>query len=173
MALSGIRRDLSRQTVDQGLAFIADLQNGKGPRLSWRGDKRLPAALLSTCIPSGLLLGILELMAQDEEEAIRWAALDLAFSKTLRARLESHATSEGEGISLTRRLGAIVDIAVNFDGGHPWLIREFFLHYLVEHTSRNELPTSSLCKFVIAYFGHRDRAFRRIVTDAHVVVLRG
>lgn len=24
-----------------------------------------------------------------------------------------------------------------------------------------------------AYFGHRDRAFRRIVTDAHVVVLRG
>lgn len=152
LALSGIRRDLSRQTVDQGLAFIADLQNGKGPRLSWRGDKRLPAALLSTCIPSGLLLGILELMAQDEEEAIRWAALDLAFSKTLRARLESHATSAGEGISLARRLGAIVDIAVNFDGGHPWLIREFFLHYLVEHTSRNELPTSSLCKFVIHDF---------------------
>lgn len=27
------------------------------------------------------------------------------------------------------------------------------------------------CNF--AYFGHRDRAFRRIVTDAHVVVLRG
>ena len=24
-----------------------------------------------------------------------------------------------------------------------------------------------------AYSGHRDRAFRRIVTDAHVVVLRG
>src|ERR1700712_2143968 len=39
---------------------------------------------------------------------------------------------------------------------------------------RKELAEARMERDIVnAYFGHRDRAFRRIVTDAHVVVLRG
>lgn len=158
LALSGLKPDVCRQSIDQALHFISDYQLGP-VELSWRGDKRLYAGILTSGIPSRKLLKLLESMASDEEEAVRWAAVELAFSRTLRSRLEAAANADGKGVfnGLLGRLGAIVDKAVKFDGGHPWLQREFLRLYAREHSQTAIEPT--LPKFSIHDFPYSRQLF--------------
>ena len=69
------------------------------------------------------------------------------------------------------------DIDKTFNGQLANLLPAFnlFGYRLPDPKLRTEtlLDVELLLKNHTAYFGHRDRAFRRIVTDAHVVVLRG
>jgi glycosyltransferase involved in cell wall biosynthesis/radical SAM superfamily enzyme YgiQ (UPF0313 family) len=124
--------DLARQVADQARAFIkAYYPNTDKVEGHWRGDKRLNAALTTANLPTTAVLPALQRMANDEDESIRWAALHLAFSPILRSRLEasSRAKTLGSEEALNKALGRIVDDAVKFDAGHPWLCREFLLHF--------------------------------------------
>ncbi|KTB56203.1 B12-binding domain-containing radical SAM protein [Pseudomonas fluorescens] len=132
LALTTLRPRYEGQAVEQAISFFNVLQ-GQPVTKEWRGDKRLYAALLSVTMPTSKLLAVLEAMASDEEEAIRWAALDLAFSPVLRTRLEAAHAAQGDDFgSLLRKLGRIIDLAVTADGGHPWLAREFLTHFGAE-----------------------------------------
>ncbi|NWB31019.1 B12-binding domain-containing radical SAM protein [Pseudomonas gingeri] len=162
LALSGLKPDAVRQSVDQAFNFFRDY-HGSEIKLTWRGDKRLYAGLLTSGIPSHQILQLLNSMAGDEEEAVRWAAIDLAFSSTLRSRLESAALSraKSEWDNLLSSLGAIVDKAVAFDSGHPWLQREFLQLYAREHERTSKKPT--LRKFSIYDFPHSRRLFGPLI----------
>jgi radical SAM superfamily enzyme YgiQ (UPF0313 family)/glycosyltransferase involved in cell wall biosynthesis len=134
LALSSLRRDPRRQALDSVLAFFEDYQE-RPVHVSWRGDKRLNAALLSTTLSPSAVFKLLKGMAQDEEESVRWAAVDLMFSRVLRDRLtncddENIPRSESQ---LLAALGAMVDSAVRFDSTHPWLQREFLRLFAREH----------------------------------------
>ena len=127
-------RQISDQTVSFLSSYFPDAGTAKG---HWRGDKRVFAALATTSLSTQVLLEALRCMALDEDESIRWASLHLAFSQTLRRRLESAFTAGALTIegSLNEELGKIVDMAISTDDGHPWLHREFLSHYLEECAS--------------------------------------
>jgi glycosyltransferase involved in cell wall biosynthesis/radical SAM superfamily enzyme YgiQ (UPF0313 family) len=150
LALMSLRSDPARQLAEQAVGFLSDYQ-GKPFRILWRGDKRLYAGLISTGVGTSKLLDVLSSMAGDEDETIRWAALDLAFSRTLRSRLHaSRRTVAKPGTSeLNLLLGQIIDSVVYSDSGHPWLHREFLRNYLREHATLSDSPYA---KFTINDF---------------------
>lgn len=151
LALFSLKPDAARQSMEQPIGFFNQLDPKNNVTKTWRGDKRLAAGMITVSISSAHVFHVLEAMANDEEEAIRWAALDLAFSPVLRARLTSSDASLGAGRKLCARLGKIVDTAVSFDGGHPWLAREFLDHYRDEHSSKDRWP-AQLTKFTLTDF---------------------
>lgn len=139
LALEALR--LGRQSGNLGhlLSFFEHYQ-GRPITTEWRGDKRLKAALLTASVSPDVVFGILQSLASDEEEAVRWAAVDIIFSPILRQRLVATIASEKYGPTarhLMRRLGEVVDTAVMFDGSHPWLQREFINLFTREHISGN------------------------------------
>ncbi|HDR9241886.1 TPA: radical SAM protein [Burkholderia vietnamiensis] len=148
LALSSLKPDTACQSIDQPIGFVKRLDPTNSATKTWRGDKRLAAAMITTSVSSTRVLTVLEAMAQDEEEAIRWAALDLAFSPILRARLEASSSADR---SVCSKLGMIVDSAVIFGGAHPWLAREFLNHYRDEHTSSYDGPRH-ITKFTLIDF---------------------
>ncbi|MDO1493830.1 radical SAM protein [Pseudomonas putida] len=141
LALMAHGLDPARQISDQSVSFLNMYYPTAGKvKGHWRGDKRVFAAFATASLSTQVLLETLRRMALDEDESIRWASLHLAFSHTLRRRLEA-AFSTGrlkiEG-SLNEELGRIVDLAISTDEGHPWLHREFLSHYLEECASPSE-----------------------------------
>lgn len=150
LALSSLKPDPVRQSVDQPIAFVNRLGPGYVVAGAWRGDKRLAAAMMAVTLSSGNVLAMLESMAIDEEEAVRWAALDLAFSPILRARLEAMEKDAGRGKALRVKLGLIVDAAVSTGNGHPWLAREFLNHYLDEYIGPE--AAAAVARFTLADF---------------------
>lgn len=151
LALSSLKPDPVRQSVDQPIAFVKRLGPSYVATGSWRGDKRLAAAMMSVTLSSGNVFAMLESMATDEEEAVRWAALDLAFSPVLRARLEAMEDDAGKGKTLRLRLGRIVDDAVTTGDGHPWLAREFLSHYLDEY-AQPKVGSADVARFTLVDF---------------------
>ncbi len=151
LALFSLKPDAARQSMEQPIGFFNRLDPKNEVTKTWRGDKRLAAGMITVSISSARVFHVLEAMANDEEEAIRWAALDLAFSPVLRVRLASSDASSDSGSKLCARLGKIVDIAVSFEGGHPWLAREFLQHYCDEHRSKDPWP-AQLAKFTLKDF---------------------
>ncbi|MGR9159699.1 radical SAM protein [Rhizobium leguminosarum] len=116
---------------DFTLDFIREaLGSGSIPR-RWRGDKRFPVAAMLGALPVDKALAILKAFSNDEDETVRWACLDVAFSRSFRSRVEATVRngSLSAGKSLTMRLGEIIDTAVSYDGSHPWLQREFLSLY--------------------------------------------
>jgi radical SAM superfamily enzyme YgiQ (UPF0313 family)/glycosyltransferase involved in cell wall biosynthesis len=137
LALSSLRKDRRRLSIDHVLNFFEEYQEQQ-VKLQWRGDKRLKAGLLTASLDPQTVLKVLKCMVEDEEESVRWAAVDLIFSKVLRERLVETAASKGFGStvpSLLGKLGALVDKALTFDGCHPWIQREFLKLYLREYES--------------------------------------
>lgn len=113
-----------RLTID----FVEETQNTKFVARRWRGDKRYDLASLLSALPAKIVLPVLKTLSHDEDEGVRWACLDLIFSKSLRARIDIHGVAPSSNIystNLNAELGRIVDDAVAFDGSHPWLQREF------------------------------------------------
>lgn len=151
LALFSLKPDAARQSMEQPIGFFNRLDPKNEVTKTWRGDKRLAAGMITVSISSAHVFHVLEAMANDEEEAIRWAALDLAFSPVLRVRLASSDASSGSVQTLCAKLGKIIDIAVSFDGGHPWLTREFLHHYREEHSLTDPWP-AQLTKFTLADF---------------------
>ncbi len=140
LALMTLGLEPARQVADQTIAFFKNYYPDAGKvKGHWRGDKRIFAALASASLPTHVLLKVLNNMALDEDESIRWAALHLAFSHTLRRRLDAAIAAGSLTIhrSLNEELGKIVDLAVGADRGHPWLHREFLTHYLEERASHS------------------------------------
>lgn len=120
-----------RHTID-----VLQQHSGVLPAKSWRGDKLLHSALLSLGVHPDSILKFLENLAGDEEEAIRWAAIDLAFSPHIRKRLIKACKSNRLSMSpsqLKAKLGSIIDLAVKTDGFHPWMQREFLVRFHREH----------------------------------------
>ena len=112
--------------------------NAKLPQPTWRGDKLLRAALLAATVHPRALVAFVEALAHDEEEALRWSAVDLAFSPALRTRLFDASRSKALDKSpdqLKLRLGAIVDAALENGGFHPWIQREFLTRFHREHAT--------------------------------------
>ncbi|WP_050791877.1 B12-binding domain-containing radical SAM protein [Burkholderia ubonensis] len=171
LALSSLKPDLARQSVDQPIGFFKRLDPKNSVTKTWRGDKRLAASMITVAVSSARVLTVLDAMAGDEEEAIRWAALDLAFSPVLRARLEAMEASSGPDRSIRSQLGMIVDRAVTFDGGHPWLAREFLNHYRVEHTTSSE-DAKRIAKFTLTDFPQSRVLFGPPVKLGDSVLLR-
>lgn len=116
-----------RMTLD----YVRELQGGIAIPRRWRGDRRFEAAALLANLPSAKLFDVLDRLARDEDESLRWACVDLCFSQSLRNRLTS-GPRRLSAEAMRRRLGEIIDIAVSADGGHPWLQREFLNLYLTE-----------------------------------------
>ncbi|MCF5775526.1 radical SAM protein [Pseudomonas poae] len=138
LALMTMGLEPARQVADQTVTFFKNYFPEAGKvKGHWRGDKRVFAAFATASLPTQVLLQVLHSMALDEDESIRWAALHLAFSHTLRRRLEAAITAGSLTVkgSLNEELGKIVDMAVGADMGHPWLHREFLTHYLEERAS--------------------------------------
>ncbi|SEK03344.1 Glycosyltransferase involved in cell wall bisynthesis [Sphingobium sp. AP50] len=159
LALATLSPAFRTRGIDQ--IFIAGNEHGHvAPRPAWRGDKLLRSALLAAILHPNMLIAFIEAMALDEEEAIRWAAIDLAFSLTVRSRLfdaSRAGTLEESSFQLKQRLGAIVDSAVQGDGCHPWMQREFLDRFHREHSAPS-LPkemrfTASDFPFSRALFG--------------------
>ncbi|OCW18618.1 radical SAM protein [Pseudomonas aylmerensis] len=141
LALMAHGLDPTRQISDQAVSFLNIYYPAVGKvKGHWRGDKRVFAALATASLSTQVLLETLRRMALDEDESIRWASLHLAFSHTLRRRLEAAFSAGGLSIggSLNEELGRIVDLAISTDDGHPWLHREFLSHYLEECVSLSE-----------------------------------
>lgn len=171
LALFSLKPDLTRQSIDQPIEFIKRLDPKNSITKTWRGDKRLAAGMITVAVSSSKVLTVLESMAGDEEEAIRWAALDLAFSPVLRSRLEALETSSGSDRSLCAQLGRIVDLAVTFGNGHPWLTREFLNHYRDERSPSTDQP-QRITKFTLNDFPHSRALFGPPVKPDHSVLLR-
>ncbi|MFV8596820.1 B12-binding domain-containing radical SAM protein, partial [Ralstonia pseudosolanacearum] len=117
------------------LLSLFEHYEGRPVKPLWRGDKRLKAALLTATIDPASLVAVLDALAGDEEEAVRWAAVDIIFSSVFRRRLVKALASEEFSKTpknVLQHLGAIVDKAVMFDGGHPWLQREFITLYVAQ-----------------------------------------
>lgn len=131
-----------RMTLD----YIKELHGDKMVLRRWRGDRRFEAAALLANLPSARLLDVLDRLAQDEDESLRWACLDLCFSRSLRNRLTSGPSRLSKD-KLRRRLGEIVDTAVARDGGHPWLQREFLNLYLTEVSEPRDATSFTLEDF--------------------------
>lgn len=134
LAISALKSASNAANIGHVLAFVEHYHGPLKP--SWRGDKRLKAALLTASVNPEVVLEVLRGLAQDEEEAVRWAAIDIIFSPMLRQRLAATVASdefEQTTRHIVRRLGEIVDIAVMSDGAHPWLQREFITLYANEH----------------------------------------
>jgi len=120
-----------KHTID-----VLKLHEGELPPRSWRGDKLLNSALLSLGVHPESILRFLENLAGDEEEAIRWAAIDLLFSPHIRKRLMKACRSNRLPMSIAQlksKLGSLVDLAVKTDGFHPWMQREFLTRFIREH----------------------------------------
>lgn len=146
LALMTMGLEPARQVADQTVTFFKNYFPEAGKvKGHWRGDKRVFAAFATASLPTQVLLQVLHSMALDEDESIRWAALHLAFSHTLRRRLEAAMTAGSLTVkgSLNEELGKIVDMAVGADMGHPWLHREFLTHYLEERASASEAAKTS------------------------------
>lgn len=147
LALMALGLEPARQVADQTVTFFKNYYPDAGKvKGHWRGDKRVFAALATASLPTQVLLKVLHSMALDEDESIRWAALHLAFSHTLRRRLDAAIAAGSLCIesALNEELGKIVDMAVGADKGHPWLHREFLTHYLEERASASEAGNPTL-----------------------------
>ena len=123
------------------LDYVKELHGDGTIPKRWRGDRRFEAAALLASLPPGALFETLDRLARDEDESLRWACLDLCFSRSLRNRITC-GTQRLSGEALRRRLGEIVDLAVSQDGGHPWLQREFLYHYRSEVSYADRSSTS-------------------------------
>lgn len=121
-------------TPDFTLDFIREALGKEILPQRWRGDKRFPVAAMLSALPEEKALAVLKAFSTDEDESIRWACLDIAFSRSFRARMERYyrKSQHASGKELTRYLGEIVDAAVSYDGAHPWLQREFLRLFLDE-----------------------------------------
>lgn len=131
-----------RMTLD----YVKEMLGGGAIPRRWRGDRRFEAAALLANLPSDKLFGVLDRLARDEDESLRWACVDLCFSRSLRNRLASGLTRQSEE-TIRQRLGEIIDIAVSGDGGHPWLQREFLNLYLVEVSGIRSVTSFTLEDF--------------------------
>lgn len=171
LALSSLKPDVARQSIDQPIGFVKRLGPSYMVTGSWRGDKRLAAAMVTVTLSSRNVLAVLESMAGDEEEAIRWAALDLAFSPILRARLEAMEEDAGDIKVLRTNLGRIVDAAVITDDAHPWLAREFLSHYLDEYATPT-VTTAKVARFTLADFPRSRELIGPIVGQDDSVLVR-
>ncbi|MFT6660684.1 MAG: radical SAM superfamily enzyme YgiQ (UPF0313 family) [Maricaulis maris] len=137
LALTNVDAKMRDRGIEQ--LFTAWQEHSKDmPTPAWRGDKLLRAALLAASVHARELIEFVEALAKDEEESLRWAAIDLAFSPTLRKRL-FRASSLGvlkmTSHQLKARLGAIVDTAVETGDFHPWMQREFLIRFGREHSA--------------------------------------
>lgn len=137
LALASIDAKMHGRGIEQ--LFAAWQEHGREiPAPAWRGDKLLRAALLAASVHPRRLVALIEALAADEEEALRWASIDLAFSPTLRKRLFNASRlgvlEETPG-QLKARLGAIVDRALETGDFHPWMQREFLIRYSREHVT--------------------------------------
>lgn len=135
LALATIDGKMKGRGIDQ-LFTAWEEYGGELPEPTWRGDKLLRAALLGAAIHPRALVAFIKALAQDEEEALRWSAIDLAFSPVLRTRLFEASRSKSLDESpdqLKQRLGAIVDEALMNGGFHPWMQREFLERFRREH----------------------------------------
>lgn len=124
-----------RLTID----FVEETQGTKFVARRWRGDKRYDLASLLSVLPAKSVLPVLATLSNDEDEGVRWACLDVIFSKSLRGRTDIRGVAPSENLyatTLNAELGRIVDDAVAFDGSHPWLQREF-LDLLSKELSRD------------------------------------
>lgn len=113
-----------RLTID----FVEETQGTKFVARRWRGDKRYDLASLLSALPAASVLPVLTTLSADEDEGVRWACLDVIFSKALRGRTDLREGAPSANLysaTLNAELGKIVDDAVDFDGSHPWLQREF------------------------------------------------
>lgn len=137
LALASIDQKMQGRGIEQLFAVWQE-QGEAAPAPTWRGDKLLRAALLAASMHPRDLLALIEALAGDEEEALRWAAIDLAFSPALRLRL---FTASGLCVidetpsQLKARLGSIVDKAVATGDFHPWMQREFLVRFRREHST--------------------------------------
>lgn len=140
LAQMALTEEPSRQVADQARAFIKFYFPAAREEGYWRGDKRLNAALATATLPTADVVPALRVMVSDEDESIRWAALHLCFSRILRGRLEAslRAGKLKLKVPLNQELGQLVDDAVKFDSGHPWLCREFLLHFQREWQSASQ-----------------------------------
>jgi radical SAM superfamily enzyme YgiQ (UPF0313 family)/glycosyltransferase involved in cell wall biosynthesis len=135
LALATLDPTMRERGIDQ-LFETWEEHGGSAPEPEWRGDKLLRAALLATVVHPEALIGFIEALAEDEEEALRWAAIDLAFSPALRTRLiraSQCGAIDQSPLQLRRRLGAVVDRAVSNGDFHPWMQREFLSRFHREH----------------------------------------
>lgn len=137
LSIATIDRSMQGRGVDQ--VFDAWKEHGGlVPEPTWRGDKLLPSALFSATVHPNVLLDFLASLANDEEEALRWAAIDLAFSPALRNRLFRASYSGSIELSVSQlkhRLGQIIDAAISNGDCHPWMLREFLVRFHREHAS--------------------------------------
>lgn len=136
LAIGALRKNENRETVGYLLSLFEHYE-GRSVKPLWRGDKRLKAALLTATIDPASLVAVLDALAADEEEAVRWAAVDIIFSSVFRRRLAKALASEGFSKTpknVLQQLGAVVDKAVMFDGAHPWLQREFINLYVAQRS---------------------------------------
>lgn len=137
LALASIDAKMHGRGIEQLFAAWQE-HNQEIPAPTWRGDKLLRAALLAASVHPRRLVALIEALAADEEEALRWAAIDLAFSPTLRERLFNASRlgvlAETPG-QLKARLGAIVDKAIETGDFHPWMQREFLIRFHREHAT--------------------------------------
>lgn len=137
LALATIDQQWAVRGIDQLL--VAGQEHGHvAPKPKWRGDKLLRTALLGAAIHPRSVLEFIMALACDEDEALRWAAIDLAFSAALRQRLFRASRIGQVDITvgqLKASLGAIVDKALEAHGFHPWIQREFLEHYHREHSA--------------------------------------
>lgn len=171
LAMSSLMPDLARQSIDQPIGFVKRLSPSYAVTGSWRGDKRLAAAMMTVTLSSRNVLVMLKSMACDEEEAIRWAALDLAFSPILRARLEAMEEDAGGIKALRTDLGRIVDTAVITGDAHPWLAREFLSHYLDEYVTPT-VAMAQVARFTLADFPKSRELIGPIVGQDDSVLVR-
>lgn len=131
------------------------------PIKAWRGDKRFYAHVLMATVPSDRLLEVLEAMAKDEDETVRWACLDVAFSSELRIRcLGGRSTDQSRVINFRREVGGIVDSAMLGDRNHVWLEREFISLYSREHQSPLVEEAPLWTRFTLEDFPSSRRLFR-------------
>lgn len=147
LAISALKKNGPPANIGYLLTLFEHYE-GRPVKPLWRGDKRLKAALMTANFSPSLLLAVLGALAEDEEEAVRWAAVDIIFSPVFRRHLVTSLVSEKvfeTSKNILRRLGAIVDTAVVFDGSHPWLQREFVDLYVKQrHPEKNAVPEFTL-----------------------------
>lgn len=129
---------------DFALDFIREALGDQSLPRRWRGDKRFPVATMLSALPAEEALAVLDAFSTDEDESVRWACLDVAFSRSFRSRVEAtyRGSPRAPEKSLTTRLGEMIDAAVCYGGSHPWLQREFLRLYLGEVKDRTSSDTA-------------------------------
>ena len=133
--------------------------------LSWRGDKTPLARLLLSEIPRHELLDHLRILATDEDDTIRWAALVLAMDFGHRQLLlASAAPSKHSALELREQTATVLGLALS--RYHYWLHREFLQLFLNEHAPSNPLPAQARIQFT-DLGPLRELVFAPITADTH------